>query len=106
MLYAPNTELVDMLAERTGKPVSLMKRGIDTDLFTPAKRTSNDRFLRLGYVGRTTPEKSIRFLREIETALTGIGAPPFRFLIVGDGKRTPMAQPKSGSGRFTWGPAR
>jgi glycosyltransferase involved in cell wall biosynthesis len=85
MLYAPNTELVDMLAERTGKPVFLMKRGIDTDLFTPVKRTSSDRVLRLGYVGRTTPEKSVRFLREIETALTGIGVPPFRFLIVGDG---------------------
>jgi phosphatidylinositol alpha 1,6-mannosyltransferase len=73
------------LRERTGKPVFLMKRGIDTQLFTPAKRTVNDGILRLGYVGRTTPEKSVRFLRQLETALLDAGAPPFRFLIVGDG---------------------
>ena len=34
VLYAPDDELVDMLRERTGKPVFLMKRGIDTELFT------------------------------------------------------------------------
>jgi glycosyltransferase involved in cell wall biosynthesis len=85
VLYAPNSELIDMLRERTGKPVFHMKRGIDTQLFTPAKRTIHDGTLRLGYVGRTTPEKSVRFLRELETALIAAGVPPFRLLIVGDG---------------------
>ena len=85
VLYAPNTELIDLLRAQTGKPVFLMKRGIDSQLFTPAKRTINDGVLRLGYVGRTTPEKSVRFLRDLETALLTAGAPPFRFLIVGDG---------------------
>jgi phosphatidylinositol alpha 1,6-mannosyltransferase len=85
VLYAPNTELIDMLRERTGKPVFHMKRGIDTQLFTPAKRTVNDGMPRMGYVGRITPEKSVRFLRELETALLAAGVPPFRFLIVGDG---------------------
>jgi glycosyltransferase involved in cell wall biosynthesis len=85
VLFAPNDELIGMLRERTGKPVFLMKRGIDTQLFTPAKRTVNDGILRLGYVGRTTPEKSVRFLRQLETGLLDAGAPPFRFLIVGDG---------------------
>jgi len=85
VLFAPNEELVGMLRARTGKPVFLMKRGIDTQLFTPAKRTVNDGILRLGYVGRTTPEKSVRFLRGLEIGLLEAGAPPFRFLIVGDG---------------------
>lgn len=85
VLYAPNDELVDMLKERTGKPVFLMKRGIDTELFSPERRTVNDGLLRLGYVGRITPEKSVRFLRELEVGLLAAGVPPFRFLVVGDG---------------------
>ena len=85
VLYAPNDELVEMLRERTGKPVFLMKRGIDTELFSPSKRTVDDGLLRLGYVGRITPEKNIMFLRDLDIALQAAGAPPFRFLIVGDG---------------------
>jgi phosphatidylinositol alpha 1,6-mannosyltransferase len=85
VLYAPNDELVDMLIERTGKPVFLMKRGIDTGLFTPARRTVNDGILRLGYVGRLTPEKSVRFLKTLDDGLRQAGLPPYQFLIVGDG---------------------
>jgi phosphatidylinositol alpha 1,6-mannosyltransferase len=85
VLYAPNAELVEMLQKSTRKPVYLMKRGIDTELFHPAKRTVDDGVLRLGFVGRITPEKSVRFLKELETGLKAAGAPPFRFLIVGDG---------------------
>lgn len=85
VLFAPNAELVAMLRNGIGKPVFHMKRGIDTHLFDPAKRTVNDGVLRIGYVGRITPEKSVRFLRDLEMALHGAGLPPFRFLIVGDG---------------------
>ncbi len=85
VLYAPNNELVDMLRDRTRKPVFLMKRGIDTELFNPSKRTVSDGVLRLGYVGRITPEKNVRFLRDLETGLRAAGVPDFRFLIVGDG---------------------
>lgn len=85
VLFAPNDELVAMLRERTEKPVCLMKRGIDTELYSPAKRTVSDGLLRLGYVGRITPEKNVRFLRELEIALNAANAPPFRFLIIGDG---------------------
>jgi glycosyltransferase involved in cell wall biosynthesis len=62
-----------------------MKRGIDTDLFTPARRTVDDGVLRLGYVGRITPEKSVRFLRDLEIASLAEGVPAFRFLVIGDG---------------------
>ncbi len=93
VLYAPNDELVDMLRERTGRPVFLMKRGIDTDLFSPARRTAqNDGVLRLGYVGRITPEKSVRFLKDLETGLQAAGVPAFRFLIVGDGSEKDWLQ--------------
>lgn len=85
VLYAPNPELVEMLRRRTGKPVFLMTRGIDTTLFTPDRRTVNDGVLRLGYVGRITPEKSVRFFKALETELKRMGVPPFRFLIIGDG---------------------
>lgn len=85
VLYAPNEELVEMLRRRTNKPVFLMKRGIDTQLFSPSKRTVAHGFLRLGYVGRITPEKNVRFLKDLEVALQAAGVPPFRFLIVGDG---------------------
>ncbi len=85
VLYAPNDELVDLVGKHTGKPTFLMKHGIDTQLFHPAKRTVNDGVLRLGYVGRITPEKSVRFLRDLELGLKAVGVPPFRFVIIGDG---------------------
>jgi phosphatidylinositol alpha 1,6-mannosyltransferase len=85
VLFAPNTELVAMLQESTGKPTFPMKRGIDTCLFHPAKRTADDGILRVGYVGRITPEKSVRFLRDLEAGLRAAGVPPFRLLIIGDG---------------------
>lgn len=85
VLYAPNDELLQMLEKGTGKPVFLMKRGIDTELFNAGRRSVRDGILRLGYVGRITPEKSVRFLRDLDTALREKGLPEFRFLIVGDG---------------------
>ena len=85
VLYAPNDELVRMLEQRTKKPVFLMKRGIDAQLFTPSKRTINDGILRVGYVGRITPEKNVRFLRDLDSGLRQAGVPNFRLLIIGDG---------------------
>ena len=92
VLFAPNEELVQMLQERTRKPVYLMKRGIDTNLFDPARRTVNDGVLRLGYVGRITPEKDVRFLRDLEMGLRRAGVPAFRFMVVGDGSERPWLQ--------------
>jgi len=85
ILFAPNHQLVTMLEQRTNLPVFLMKRGIDTTLYSPLRRTANDGIFRLGYVGRITPEKSVRFLVDLERALLGLGMRSFRFLVVGDG---------------------
>ncbi len=85
ILFAPNAELVEMLERKTGKPTFLMKRGIDTQLFQPARRTAGDGVFRLGYVGRITPEKNVAFLVDLERGLLSLGMRNFRFLIVGDG---------------------
>ena len=85
VLFAPNPELVDLLSERTERPTFLMERGIDTELFSPEKRDRADGPLTLGFVGRVTPEKGVRFLAEVERALLAAGLCDFRFVIVGGG---------------------
>jgi phosphatidylinositol alpha 1,6-mannosyltransferase len=84
-LFAPNEELVDLLKRGTQKPTSLMQRGVNTEIFSPVKRDSEDNIFRLGFVGRLSPEKNVRFLVEIEKALLAAGKSNFRFLVVGDG---------------------
>ncbi len=85
LILAPNPELAVVLARRTGRPVHAMARGIDTELFHPARRLRSDRGLLFGYVGRLTPEKNVRLLIEIDRKLRQEGIGNFRFLIVGDG---------------------
>jgi glycosyltransferase involved in cell wall biosynthesis len=85
MLFAPNVELIDLLARRVDKPVYPMKRGVDATLFSPEKRDRMSGEFTIGYVGRLTVEKNIRLLAEIEGALVRSGFPDFRFTIVGQG---------------------
>jgi phosphatidylinositol alpha 1,6-mannosyltransferase len=86
VLLAPNLELVEFLRRRTGKPTFLMRRGVDTSLFSPGKRTVDGGPFRFGYVGRLSSEKNVRLLPRIERALLAAGFSwDFRFLIVGDG---------------------
>ncbi len=85
VILAPNQELVDMLREVTHRPVYLMRRGVDTDLFNPSRRNRQDSTFRIGYVGRLTPEKNVRFLADLGNALTTLGRSHFEFLLVGQG---------------------
>ena len=41
--YAPNQELIEMLRAASGKPCSLMERGVDLALFNPAHRDPRQR---------------------------------------------------------------
>lgn len=85
-LLAPNKELVQMLSTSTARPVFMMRRGIDTDFFSPTQKTvTDDKLIRLGYVGRVRPEKNVRLLAEVEKALRTDGITNFRFTIVGEG---------------------
>jgi phosphatidylinositol alpha 1,6-mannosyltransferase len=85
VLLAPNPELIAMLEKRTRKPAFLMQRGIDTELYTPEKRERSDDAFTIGYTGRLSTEKNVRFLAEIERALIAAGRTNCKFLIVGQG---------------------
>lgn len=83
--YAPNPELVEMLATQTGRPAHLMQRGIDTRMFSPERRTRRDGDFVIGFVGRLSPEKNVRLLAALERSLLENGVRDCRFLIVGEG---------------------
>jgi phosphatidylinositol alpha 1,6-mannosyltransferase len=85
VLLAPNDELVAWLTRLTGKPTWLMRRGVDTRLFSPEKRDVADDVFRIGYVGRLSPEKNVRILPQIERALQAATDRPFHFVVVGEG---------------------
>jgi phosphatidylinositol alpha 1,6-mannosyltransferase len=84
VLLAPNDELRSLLERETGKPTVLMPRGVDTDLFTPARRRHPNWMVNIGYVGRLSAEKNVRLVRSLEDALDAEGL-DVRFTIVGDG---------------------
>ncbi|HEU0184368.1 MAG TPA: glycosyltransferase [Blastocatellia bacterium] len=100
-LLAPNEELRDMLARETGRPTHLMRRGVDTSLFSPAKRLREDGAFLIGYVGRLTPEKNVRRLAELERGLIEAGAGNFRFLIVGAGSEREWLERRMRRAAFT-----
>lgn len=87
VLYAPNPELCLLLEARTGRPCHLMERGVDTKVFSPAKRTRArfDGAFVLGYVGRLSIEKNVSLLPRIEQRLLARGITSVQFLIVGHG---------------------
>jgi phosphatidylinositol alpha 1,6-mannosyltransferase len=82
---APTASQVHWLEKELKTPSFLMPRGVDAEMFNPARRKVNDAVLRLGFVGRITPEKGVRLLAEIERELLRQGVGEFRIIIVGDG---------------------
>ena len=84
VVLAPNRELASMLEQGTGKPTLLMSRGVDTGLFSPAKRRGSNAIVNIGYVGRLSVEKNVRLLHALEAELDAEGL-DVRFTIVGDG---------------------
>ncbi|HTU57301.1 MAG TPA: glycosyltransferase, partial [Polyangiales bacterium] len=97
VLYAPNPPLCDLLARMTGRPCHLMQRGVDTELFSPAKRTraAEDGQPLLGYVGRLSVEKNVDLLPHVDKELRAIGWSP-RWLIVGHGADEAMLRRELG----------
>jgi phosphatidylinositol alpha 1,6-mannosyltransferase len=85
VLLAPNQELMDMLRSGTTRRARLMIRGVDTERFSPKKRTVQDGVIRFGFVGRLRAEKNVRMLIDMEKRLIEKGRSNFRFLIVGEG---------------------
>jgi glycosyltransferase involved in cell wall biosynthesis len=87
VLFAPNPELCALLERSTGRSCHLMPRGVDAELFHPAKRRrkTGDRELILGFVGRLSVEKNVALLAQVQQELERMGLTNFRFLIVGHG---------------------
>jgi phosphatidylinositol alpha 1,6-mannosyltransferase len=97
---APTVPQVEWLAQRLKKPSFLMPRGVDCQQFHPQRRTVRDGILRLGFVGRVTPEKGVRLLVEIERALENSGVRNFRILVVGDGSEAAWLKANLAHGEF------
>jgi glycosyltransferase involved in cell wall biosynthesis len=85
VLFAPNRELIDYLRRETGRPVFHMPRGIDSQLFTPRRRTRRGGPFRVGYVGRLSPEKHVRALARLEERLARAGVAEYEIEVVGAG---------------------
>jgi phosphatidylinositol alpha 1,6-mannosyltransferase len=85
LLFAPNCELVDLLGKTTGKPCFLMSHSVDTEAFNPAFRERSGGPFRIGYVGRLTPEKNVRFLAQLERDLLAKGHRDFQIVLIGKG---------------------
>jgi phosphatidylinositol alpha 1,6-mannosyltransferase len=98
---APTPSQVRWLEDATGRPAFLMPRGVDCEQFHPRQRSVNDGVLRLGYVGRVTPEKRVRFLVDIERAMVAAGHRNFSIVVVGDGNERPWLEQNLRHGVFT-----
>ena len=101
VVLSPNQELVDLLGKGTGRVSKLMSRGVDTEKFSPEKRTVNDGVLRLGFVGRLRAEKNVRLLVELEKELIKAGKTNFKFLIVGEGNEREFLEKNMRFAEFT-----
>jgi len=86
VLFAPNPELCALLERTTGRPCCLMPRGVDAELFNPAKRQSETQSggAVLGFVGRFSIEKNVELLAEVQQALDR-NQENFHFVVVGHG---------------------
>jgi phosphatidylinositol alpha 1,6-mannosyltransferase len=85
--FAPNRELIDKLSAATHKRCYLMERGVDHLLFSPTKRErADDGQIVVGYVGRLSTEKRVRFFAEIADAVRAAGHTNVKFVFVGHGR--------------------
>jgi len=95
VLYAPNVELCALLERKTGRPCHLMQRGVETEVFTPAKRTRAAGMLRLGYVGRFSVEKNVALLPRIDAGLRARGV-AVEWAVIGHGAEEALLREKLG----------
>ena len=102
VLFAPNDELCRMLERSTGRPCYLMQRGVDTELFSPARRVriAGVNTVVLGYVGRLSVEKNVALLARVERELAAMGVGGVRFLIVGHGSEEPALRAELSQANF------
>jgi len=100
VILVPNDELATLLESGTGKPTFLMSRGVNTELFTPARRRGPNTIVNIGYVGRLSAEKNVRLLQAVESQLDAEGL-DVRFTIVGDGSEREWLRQRMLRAEFT-----
>ena len=101
VILSPNRELVDILGKGTKRVSHLMTRGVDTEKFSPAKRTVDDNIFRFGFVGRLRAEKNVRLLADLEKKLIENSKTNFKFVIVGDGDERQWLEKNMSNVEFT-----
>jgi phosphatidylinositol alpha 1,6-mannosyltransferase len=92
MIFAPNPEIMAMLAAATGKPCLRMEHGVDLEKFSPQHRDRQAGPFTIGYVGRLSAEKNIRWLATLEARLLQAGHRDFRIVVVGQGAEAAWLQ--------------
>ena len=101
VILSPNNELVELLGKGTKRVSRLMTRGVDTDKFSPEKRTVQDDTFRFGFVGRLRAEKNVRLLADLEKKLIEAGKTNFKIVIVGEGNEREWLEKNMTHGEFT-----
>ena len=103
VLFAPNPGLCRLLAQNTRRECHLMPRGVDAELFSPARRRrqADDRRIVLGYVGRLSIEKNVALLARVQAELELLGLKNFHFKIVGHGAEQGWLQERLARAEFT-----
>jgi len=102
VLFAPNPSLCQRLTAATGRPCHIMPRGVDAQLFNPAKRQRHpdDHEFVLGFVGRLSVEKNVALLADIQKTLDQ-NQKKFRFRIVGHGNELEWLRERLPRAEFT-----
>lgn len=100
-ILAPNRELAEMLEQSTDRPAFFMPRGVDTDLYSPSRRTRRGGPFTFGYVGRITSEKNVRLLAAVNDALQAAGRRAYRIVITGHGPEESWLRQNLPNAEFT-----
>lgn len=104
LTLAPSTSALDRLGEIgvDSDRMRLWRRGVDTERFTPARRSerwrravARDDEVIVGYVGRLAPEKQVEDLRAIADL------PRTRLVVIGDGPSRPALERLLPEAQFT-----
>lgn len=92
-IVAPSASMAEVLREqRMNRHIGIWSRGVDHDIFTPARRDLAwrralgiaDDEVAIGFLGRLVLEKGLDVFSEAVQALTARGV-PHRVLVIGDG---------------------
>ena len=82
---APDESMIQLLRDRTRRPAYFLPHGVDTNFYSPTRRRRRNNSFCIGYVGRLTPEKSVRLFVELEQRLLAAGQRDFRLVLIGEG---------------------